>query len=149
MTEVSEEITKAKIGRRTAKAALTRIGKAVEYEIAHKRPQEEVPNSLLKFNNAFDSLVLKHEVFTSLITNDEEFENEEKWLAECQEYFLRIDLEVKTYMESVRVEISKTEMPQPAGMIGMQDESAPENSDSSTQNIGAETPEEITTATEV
>ena len=32
-------------------------------------------------------------------------------------------------------------------MIGMRYESAPENSDSSTQNIGVETPEEIATAT--
>ena len=67
---------------------------------------------------------------------------------ECQDYFLRIDLNVKNYIESVSVfEILKTELPQPAGMIGMQEESAAESSDSSTQNIGAETPEEITTAT--
>ena len=63
-------------------------------------------NSLLKLNNAFDSLILKHEASTSLITDDDEFDKEEKWLAECQEYFLRIDLEVETYIESVNVEIS-------------------------------------------
>ena len=147
MTDVSEEFSKAKIGRRTAKAALTRIGKTVEHEINHKRPQNEVRNSLLKLNNAFDSFVLKHEALTSLITDDDEFDKEEKWLAECQEYFLRIDLGVKTYIESVNVEISATELQQPEGMIGMQDESTPEDVDSSTQNTGLETPEEITTAT--
>ena len=57
------------------------------------------------------------------------------------------DLDVKTYIEGISVEISKTELLQPAGMIGMQEESAAESSDSSTQNIGVETPEEITTAT--
>ena len=113
MTEASEEFTKAKIGRRTAKAALTRIGNTVEYEIDNKRPENEVRNSLLKLNNAFDTLVLKHEVLTSLITDDDEFEKEEKWLAECQQYFLRIDLGVKTYIESVNVEISKPELQQP------------------------------------
>ena len=70
MTEVSEEFMKAKIGRRTAKAALTRIGNAVEYEIDNKRPEKEVRNSLLKLNIAFGMLVLKHEVLTSLITDD-------------------------------------------------------------------------------
>ena len=50
MTDISEEFSKAKICRRTAKAALTRIGKAVEHEINHKRPQNEVRNSLLKLN---------------------------------------------------------------------------------------------------
>ena len=40
MTEVSGEFTK--IGRRTAKATLTRSGKTVEYEVYHKRPQDEV-----------------------------------------------------------------------------------------------------------
>ena len=52
---------------------------------------------------------------------------------------LRIDLNVKTYIESVSVEISKTEVPQPAVMIGMEKESAPESSDSSTQNISVGT----------
>ncbi len=91
---------------------------------------------------------MKHEEFTSLITDDSEFETEEKWLTECQEYFLRIDLGLKTYVESVDAEISKTELQQPAGMIGMQNESAPEEVDSSTQNMGVEMPEEITTATD-
>ena len=104
-------------------------------------------NSLLKLNKAFDSLVLKHEALTSLITDDEKFDKEEKWLAECQEYFLRIDLGVKTYIEMVNVEISATELQQPEGMIGMQDESTPEDVGSSRQNTGVETPEEITTAT--
>ena len=90
---------------------------------------------------------MKHEALTSLITDDDEFDKEEKWLEECQEYFLRIDLGVKTYFESVNVEISATELQQPEGMIGMQDENTPEDVGSSTQNTGVETPEEITTAT--
>ena len=104
-------------------------------------------NSLLKLNNAFGWLVLKHEALTSLITDDDEFDKEEKWLAECQEYFLGIDLEAKTYIEIVNVEISAKELQQPEGMIGMREESTPEDVGSSTQNTGVETPEEITIAT--
>ena len=65
-----------------------------------------------------------------------------------QAYFLRIDLEVKTYVEHVDAENSETELQQPAGMIGMQNESAPEEVDSLTQNMGVETPEEITPTTD-
>ena len=79
MTDVSGEFTRRKIGRRTAKATLTRSGKAVEYEVYHKRPQDEVRSSLLKLNIAFDSLVLKDDELTSLSTDDNEFEKEEKW----------------------------------------------------------------------
>ena len=49
-------------------------------------------------------------------------------------------------IEIANFEISATELQQPEGMIGMQDESTPEDIDSSTQNTGVETPEEITTA---
>lgn len=56
-----EKFTKTKIGRRTAKAA-TRVEKAVELEIANKRPQNEVRDSLLKLSKAFDALALKHVV---------------------------------------------------------------------------------------
>ena len=65
---------------------------AVEYEVDHKRPQDEVRNSLLKLNIGFDLLVLKDKALTSLSTDDNEFEKEEKWLTECEEYFLGIDL---------------------------------------------------------
>ena len=78
MTEVSGEFTKPKIGRRTAKATRTRSGKVVEYEVYHERPQDEVRNSSLKLNIAFDSLVVKDEELTSLGTDDNEFEKEGK-----------------------------------------------------------------------
>ena len=58
-----------------------------------------------------------------------EFEKEEKWLAECQQYFLRIDLGVKTHIENINIEISKPELQQPEGMIGMQDKSELENTE--------------------
>ena len=70
-------------------------------------------NSLLKLkiNNAYDLLVMIHEVITSFIRDDNEFEKEEKWLVRCQEYFLRTraDLGVKNYIQSINVETLKTE----------------------------------------
>jgi hypothetical protein len=78
-----EDIKTSKINRRTAKAGLTRQGKTVEHLVLNKRPTE-VRDALLKFTNAFENLVLKHEAFTSLITDDGEFEKEEDWLDECQ-----------------------------------------------------------------
>ena len=71
----------------SSKTTLTRSGKAVEYEVYHKRPQDEVRNSLLKLNIAFDSLVLKDKELTSLSSDDNEFEKKEIWLTECENIF--------------------------------------------------------------
>ena len=98
MTE--EEIKTAKISRRTAKAGLTRQGKTLEHLISNKRPTDEVRETLLKFTNAFESLVLKHEGFASLIVPDTEYQKEEDWLDECQQYYLKIDVAAKNYIES-------------------------------------------------
>ena len=123
MTE--EEIKTTKISRHTAKAGLTRQGKTLEHLISSKRPTDEVRDTLLKFRNAFESLVLKHEVLASLITDDSVFETVEKWLDECQQYYLKIDVDAKNYIESIvkpvtdssnRMEI---EVSQASGMIGM------------------------------
>ncbi len=60
-----------------------------------------------------------------MITDDTEFQKEEDWLNECQQYYLKIDVEAKNYIESV-VKHSKdssnkteTEVLQTSGMIGM------------------------------
>ena len=96
-----EEIKTAKISRRTAKAGLTRQSKTLQHLISNKRPTDEVKDTLLKFTNAFESLVLKHEALASLITDDNVFETEEKWLDECQQYYLKIDIDAKKYIETV------------------------------------------------
>ena len=101
MTEVAEKT--AKINRRTANAGLTRCGKALEHLISHERPTNEVRDALSKFNNAFDSLVLKRKEFTSLIENDDEFAKEESWLDDCQNFFLKVDVAAKSYMENVEL----------------------------------------------
>ena len=120
-----EDIKTAKIGRRTAKAGLTRQGRTLEHLVSNKRPTDEVRDALLKVTNAFESLVLKHEAFASLITDDTEFQKEEDWLNECQQYYLKIDVEAKNYIESVVKHLkdssnkTETEVLQTSGMIGM------------------------------
>ena len=90
----------AKINRRTAKAALTRAGKSLTHLINGERPQEEVSQSLLVYRQAYENLVSKHDEYTSLIENDEEFAEQESWLEECQGNFLTLETESKTYIES-------------------------------------------------
>ena len=125
MSEDAEEKKTAKINRRTAKAGLTRQGRALEHLISNKRPTEEVREGLLKLTNAFDSLVVKHEALASLITNDDEFEQEEAWLEECQTFYLRTDVGAKTYIESIAGptdslhDKAKADLLQASGMIGM------------------------------
>ena len=120
-----EDIKTAKIGRRTAKAGLTRQGRTLEYLVSNKRPTDEVRDALLKVTNAFESLVLKHEAFASLITDDTEFQKEEDWLNECQQYYLKIDVEAKNYIESVVKHLkdssnkTETEVLQTSGMNGV------------------------------
>ena len=90
----------AKINRRTAKAALTRAGKSLTHLINGERPQEEVSQSLLIYRQAYENLVSKHDEYTSLIENDEEFAEQESWLEECQENFMSLESKSKVYMES-------------------------------------------------
>ena len=44
-----------------------------------------------KLRANFNELVLKHEAFTALIDDGDEFEEEEAWLGEAQEHFMDIE----------------------------------------------------------
>ena len=63
--------------------------------------------------------------FASLIVDDIEYQKEEDWLDECQQYYLKIDVAAKNYIESVVIHVNEssnkteTEMLQASGMIGM------------------------------
>ena len=72
----------AKIKRRTAKAALTRQGKALRKKLSDHRPISETLEALNSVKAAFEDLVVKHEAYTQLIVEDEAFEQEEAWLEE-------------------------------------------------------------------
>ncbi|CAB4037752.1 Hypothetical predicted protein [Paramuricea clavata] len=70
---VDARLKNTKLNRRTAKAALTRAGKALNHLIEGQRPREE---------------------------NDEAFTVEEHWLEECQETFMNLETNAKLYIES-------------------------------------------------
>lgn len=95
MTEVKD----AKVNRRNAKGALTRAGKSLRCLIESKRPASEVRDSLLKVQEAYERLIEKHEDYTKLIEDDEEFEKEETWFGDCQDMFMRLEIQAKEYID--------------------------------------------------
>jgi len=131
MSDEDEALKAAKIQRRSAKASLTRLGKALAQLCDSERPVNEVSEYLVKVKEAFENVVSKHETYANLIVDDKEFEKEENWLDECQNYFLKIDIEAKGYIELVlakAAEISRSEnQQQSSGMIGMQNADSASN----------------------
>ena len=97
--EKTEIIKKAKIKRRNGKAALTRLGKTISLQVAGNRSTEEVRKSLDLYIQAFSDLTSKHEELTLLIEDDKQFEDEEMWLAEVQETFLRLKIDTEDYIQ--------------------------------------------------
>ncbi|KAK3736377.1 hypothetical protein QZH41_006148 [Actinostola sp. cb2023] len=100
-------LKQAKINRRTAKSAFTRASKALVKNVETKRPPDEVRQALVKLQGAYESLVVKHDEFTKLIDDDEQYETEEQWLAECQEAFMSLEVNAKLFIESLNVSESK------------------------------------------
>ena len=74
---MAELLKEAKIKRRNAKAALSRVGKSHRHLIENKRPGKEVRDVLSKVQEAHDKLIENHEEFTKLIEDDKEFEEQE------------------------------------------------------------------------
>ena len=110
MFRVDFLLSTAKMIRHTSKAALTRARNAMNYLMNAEQPQEEVSQSLLLYKQTYETLVLKHEEYASLIENDEVFTVEEHWLEECQETFMNLEMKAKLYIESKVVEIVDVEL---------------------------------------
>ena len=119
MAEVA--IKSAKLDRRTAKATLTRCRKALSKRIEIKRPGIEVQDALDSLQNAFHDLVVKHENYSKLIEDDEEFEVQERWMEECQELFMDTEIEAKIYLENL---VAKGKGPLKTGFAGVNTSSA-------------------------
>ena len=90
-----------KIDRRTAKGAFTRALKALDHVIGNERPVNEVQYLLDKGKGAFE-LEQKHEEFTNLIEDDDEWEVEERWLGECQDSFMNIETKAKQCIDKLK-----------------------------------------------
>ena len=93
-------LKQAKIDCRTAKSAFTRAGKAVVHDVEPNWPAVEVREAIDKFKGAYEVLIEKHENYTKLIEDDAVYENEEKWMNECQETILRLEVDAKMFIEN-------------------------------------------------
>ena len=87
----AKALSEAKLRRRTAKAALTRISKTLRIKLQNDRPPGEITEALQKVKQAYNDLVVKHEEYAQNIENDENFETEEKWLEESQNAYLQLE----------------------------------------------------------
>ena len=87
----------AKWKRRTAKAAITRRGNTLSKKLKEGRPVCEIIDAFHDMKAAFENLVVKHEEYTILILDDEAFEQEEKWLEECEDFYLQMEIGAKDY----------------------------------------------------
>lgn len=85
----------AKRKRRTTKAALTRRGNTLRKKLKEGRPEDEIIEAFHDMKAAFENLVVKHEEYTQLILDDEAFEQEEKWLEECEDFYLEMEIGAK------------------------------------------------------
>ena len=93
---------------RTAKTGFTWCRKSVAKLIKSRRPEQEVREGLNKLQLVFDSLVAKHESYSCLIEDDEEYEQEQIWIESCLKEFMTMELSAKMYMDSF---LSKGENP--------------------------------------
>ena len=85
--------------RRGLKAALTRQEKALDLLIDGDRSVAEITDHLKSLQITFDNLVQSHENYTEQIDDDEEFENEEAWLADCQQSFINMRCRAADYVK--------------------------------------------------
>lgn len=49
----------------------------------------------------YENLVVEHEDYTKLIEDDSAYETVEQWLSECQEIFMRLEVDANMFVESV------------------------------------------------
>ena len=85
------------VKRRTAKAKLTRKEKAVDLQLSENRPPQEVKEVFEEFREAFVELTAVHEQYSATIENDDDFFQQEEWMDQCQEAFLKLKIRVTDY----------------------------------------------------
>jgi len=95
-----EAMDEAKRKRRTAKAALTRRGNTRRKKLKESRLVDEIMEAFHSMKTAFENLVVQHEEYTQLIQEDEAFEAEEKWLEECENFYLQMEIGAKNYSKA-------------------------------------------------
>ena len=96
-----DELKAAKKARRNEKSTFTRSGNWLTNIVDVKRPESEVRDTLSKVEEAYNDLVVKHENYTTLIDDDEDFEEAESWMNECQGSFMNYVMRAKMYLDSL------------------------------------------------
>ena len=86
----------AKRKKRTAKAALAHCGNTLRKKLKENRPIDKIMEAFDSMKTAFENLVVKHEEYTELI-QEAAFEEEEKWLEECKDFYLQMEIGAKDY----------------------------------------------------
>ena len=95
------QLKRARVERRIAQAAFTRVVKALEHVIANNIPWKEITAILNKLQEAFENLVRKHKEFASLVEDDEECNREEKCLVECQDVLMETETRAKISIDKM------------------------------------------------
>nr|XP_054775091.1 uncharacterized protein LOC129283281 [Lytechinus pictus] len=93
----AEKVKNLRLQRRGAKAKLTRFGKALQSLIDGERPVPEVQESFAQYAGAFEDLQNKHDSYSEVLEDDEEFEREELWMEECHNSFLKLQILERDY----------------------------------------------------
>ena len=96
-----EELKATKKARGNAKSTFTRSGNWLTHIVDVKRPESEVRDALSKVEEAYNDLVVKHENYTTLIDDDNDFEEAESWMNECQGSFINYVMRAKMYLDSL------------------------------------------------
>ena len=72
-------------------------------KIKEGRPVDEIMEAFQGMKTAVQNLVVKQEEYTQLILNDEAFEQEEKWLEECEDVYFQMEIGAKDYSKTKSV----------------------------------------------
>ena len=83
-----------------------RAGKSLRHTIESKRPATEVRKSRSEVQEAYEKLTQKHKDLTKLSEDDEEFKKQEMWFEECQEMFMRVEVQGKEQIDATETEKS-------------------------------------------
>ena len=77
-------------------------------QIVGNRSNEEIQKTLDNYEEVYSELEAKHEEVTMLIEDEAQFEEEERWIEQCQETFLRLKIDAQDYMKQQTLNNIKT-----------------------------------------
>lgn len=103
----TENVKSLRLQRRGAKSKFSRIGNVLHSLVEKERPVAEVVELAKEYSVAFEELQRKHESYTELIEDDEEFSKEEVWMADCHDTYLEYSIMQRDYCQTDIVQKSE------------------------------------------